>query len=40
MEDENIIWRMLFASWMTKATDTHSEYVELSWNLMAHADAR
>ena len=24
MEDENIIWRMLFASWITKATDTHS----------------
>ena len=22
------IWRMLFACWATKATDTHSEYTE------------
>ena len=25
--DDNIIWRMRFASWITKATNTHSEYV-------------
>jgi hypothetical protein len=25
----NILWRMRFACWMTKATDTHSEYVIL-----------
>jgi hypothetical protein len=25
--DDNIIWRMRFACWITKATDTHSEYV-------------
>jgi len=25
----NIIWRMRFAMWITKATDTHSEYVIL-----------
>ena len=25
--DENIIWRMRFACWITKATDTHSEHV-------------
>ena len=24
--DYNIIWRMRFACWITKATDTHSEY--------------
>jgi hypothetical protein len=24
--DDNIIRRMLFACWITKATDTHSEY--------------
>jgi hypothetical protein len=24
--DDNIIRRMRFACWMTKATDTHSEY--------------
>jgi hypothetical protein len=24
---DNIIWRMRFARWITKATDTHSEYV-------------
>jgi hypothetical protein len=27
--DDNIILRMRFASWITKATDTHSEYVTL-----------
>jgi hypothetical protein len=27
--DDNIIRRMRFACWMTKATDTHSEYVIL-----------
>jgi hypothetical protein len=26
---DNIIWRMRFACWITKATDTHSEYVIL-----------
>jgi hypothetical protein len=25
--DDNIMWRMRFACWTTKATDTHSEYV-------------
>jgi hypothetical protein len=25
--DDNIIQRMRFACWITKATDTHSEYV-------------
>jgi hypothetical protein len=27
--DDNIIRRMRFACWVTKATDTHSEYVTL-----------
>jgi hypothetical protein len=27
--DDNIIERMPFACWITKATDTHSEYVIL-----------
>jgi len=27
--DDNIIWRMHFACWITKARDTHSEYVIL-----------
>jgi len=27
--DDNIIWRMRFAFWVTKATNTHSEYVIL-----------
>jgi hypothetical protein len=27
--DDNITWRMRFACWVTKATDTHSEYVIL-----------
>ena len=27
--DDNIIRRMRFACWVTKATDTHSEYVIL-----------
>jgi hypothetical protein len=27
--DDNIIGRMPFACWVTKATDTHSEYVML-----------
>jgi hypothetical protein len=27
--DDNIIQRMRFACWITKATDTHSEYVIL-----------
>jgi hypothetical protein len=25
--DENIIWRMRFVCWITKATDIHSEYI-------------
>jgi hypothetical protein len=25
--DYNVIWRMHFACWITKVTDTHSEYV-------------
>jgi len=25
--DDNIIWHMLIACWINKATDTHSEYV-------------
>jgi hypothetical protein len=25
--DSNIIWRMRFACWITKAANTHSEYV-------------
>ena len=24
---ENILWRMRFASWITKATDTHPQYL-------------
>jgi hypothetical protein len=28
--DDNIIWRMRFAYWITKATDTRSEYVTLT----------
>jgi hypothetical protein len=35
--DDNIIQRMRFACWITKATDTHSEYVILialqQWSL-------
>jgi hypothetical protein len=27
--DDNIIWRMRFACWINKATDTYSEYVIL-----------
>jgi len=27
--DDNIIWRIQIASWTTKATNTHSEYVTL-----------
>jgi hypothetical protein len=27
--DENMAWRMRCACWLTKATDTHSEYVKL-----------
>jgi hypothetical protein len=27
--DDNITWRMRIACWITKATDTHSEYVIL-----------
>jgi hypothetical protein len=27
--DDNKIWRMRFACWITKATGTHSEYVIL-----------
>jgi len=27
--DDNIIWRMRIACWITKATNTHSEYVIL-----------
>jgi hypothetical protein len=29
MSDDNIIWRMRFVCWMTRTTDTHSEYVIL-----------
>jgi len=25
--DDNIMWYMRFACWITKITDTHSEYV-------------
>ena len=25
--EDNVIWHMRFAFWITKATDTHSEYV-------------
>jgi hypothetical protein len=28
--DDNIVRRMSFAYWITKATDTHSEYVIIS----------
>jgi hypothetical protein len=28
--DDNITWRMRFACRITKATDTHSEYVKLT----------
>jgi hypothetical protein len=28
--DDNIIWRMPIACWITKAKDTHSEYVILT----------
>jgi len=28
--DDKIIWRMRFACWRSKDTDTHSEYVILS----------
>jgi hypothetical protein len=28
--DDNIIWRMRFQCWITKATDTQSEYVTFS----------
>ena len=34
------IWRMRIAGWTNKATNTHSQYVESSWNVMAHGDAR
>ena len=27
--DDDIIWRMRFACWIIKTTDTHSEYVVL-----------
>ena len=27
--DNNIVWRMHIACWITKATNTHSEYVTL-----------
>jgi len=27
VKDDNIMWRVRFAGWITKATDTHSEYV-------------
>ena len=27
--DENIMWRMRFSYWITKATETHSEYIIL-----------
>ena len=27
--DDNIIWRMNYARWIIKATETHSEYVIL-----------
>jgi len=28
--DDNIMWHMRFACWISKATDTHSEYVILA----------
>jgi hypothetical protein len=28
--DDNIIWRMRIACWITKAANTHSEYVILN----------
>jgi hypothetical protein len=28
--DDNIMWRMRFACWIAKATDTHSEYIILT----------
>jgi hypothetical protein len=28
--DDNMIRRMRFACWITKATDTHSEYITLT----------
>jgi hypothetical protein len=34
------IWRMRIAHWIPKATHTHSEYVESSWNVITHGDAR
>jgi hypothetical protein len=27
--DENVIWHMCFACWITRATNPHSEYVIL-----------
>jgi len=31
------IWRMRIACWITKSTDTHSQYADCVWNVMAHA---
>jgi hypothetical protein len=35
--DDNIIRRMRFACWVTKATDTHSEYV-IVYALLFHSN--
>ena len=40
--DDNIIWRIHFARWITKATDTNSEYVILiafPWQQCLHQRA-
>ena len=31
------IWRMRIACWVPTTTNKHPEYVEVSWNMMAHA---
>jgi hypothetical protein len=36
--DDNIIRRMRFACWITKATDTHSEY-EIQYFLLFHGNS-
>jgi hypothetical protein len=40
--DDNTIWRMRCACWVTKATDTHSEYVIIiafPWQQLLHEHA-
>jgi hypothetical protein len=32
---DNVIWRMRIACWISKATDTHSEYVILMLSTVA-----